>query len=232
MTMPFRFVVVFLLAGAIAYALSIYYSDKNRSERAYQAMLASGQTELAVIQNYLDHHSQKTDDEYDYALRLAAALDSRYLDKVIDYYTSGRLILDTATADIILQQLPSDSIKTNYAAGRIYATNEFNRYHPRKAIKHLEYAALRGDYNAAASLSKIFTQYKCYVGAITWARQANKRDVSSECTQLPVNMNRLNEDEVDATVYNEQEFEIAEREKRLPVLKYARACKLKQPDAK
>jgi hypothetical protein len=62
---------------------------------------------------------------------------------------------------------------------------------------------------------------------VTWAREANKRDISSECTQLPVNMNLLNAAELQATVYNETELDMAKDEKRLPVLRYSTRCELK-----
>ena len=190
-------------------------------------MLDSGNHELSVLKKYLDHHNQKTDPDYDMALRLAARLDAAYLQTLTEYYANGLILLDTATAELILQQLPSESIHANQAAGRIYATREFNKYNPRKAVEHLEYAALRGDNNAAASLSRIYTQHNCYGGAITWAREANKRDLSSECTQLPVDMNLLNGDELDATVYNETELDRADAEKRLPVLRYSNRCELR-----
>jgi hypothetical protein len=222
-----RTVILILIAGAIAYGLSAFYSDKYVSEREFNAMLDSGHHELAIIKNYLDHHNQKTDLNYDTALRLAARYDAGYLQTVTEHYANGLILLDTATAALILQQLPSESLATNQAAGRIYLTNEFNQYNPRKAVEHLEFAALQGDLNAAASLAKIFTQHNCYVGAVTWAREANKRDISSECTQLPVNMNLLNAAELQATVYNETELDMAKDEKRLPVLRYSTRCELK-----
>jgi len=226
-----RIIVLLLITGAIVFGLSFFYSDKYVAEREFNTMVDSGHYQLATIEKYLAQHNQKTDENYDKALRLAAGLDSTYLKRVTELYAKGLIILDTATADRILQQLPSDSIAANQAAGQIYATNEFNHYDPRKAVKYLEFAALRGDYNAAASLSKIFTQHNCYVGAITWAREANKRDIISECTQMPVDMNQLCAEDLQATVYNENELDMARDEKRLPVLRYSKQCPLKNATA-
>lgn len=230
--MPARTAFFILVIGIFACALWFFYSDKYASERAFNAMLDSGHYELSTIKAYLEHHNQKTDVDYDRALRLAARFDAGYLKTVTELYANGRIILDTTTADLILQQLPAESIQLNEAAGRIYATNEFNRYDPRKAVEHLEFAALRGDNNAAASLSQIFTRHNCYVGAVTWAREANKRDISSECTQLPVNMNLLNAQELEATVYNENELDMAGEENRLPVLHYSTRCELKNSNTR
>lgn len=210
----------------LAYSLSVFYSAKNRSERDFNAMLDSGSNNLSVIENFLKQHNQKTDLDYDKALQLAASLDAKYLDEIIHYYAIGNLIFDTKTARIILRQIPSDSVKLNYAAGQIYASNEFNLHNPHKAVTHLEFAAMRGDRNAAASLSKMYTQSNCYIEAITWAKQANKRASSSECTKLPVNINLLSEKQYDAVIYNEDELKAAEKNNRLPELHYSEQCPL------
>ncbi|MDH5573749.1 MAG: hypothetical protein OEY89_18435 [Gammaproteobacteria bacterium] len=225
-----RYGIYILLLCLSGYVLSVYYSDKRVSERDFSAMLASGHNDLVIIENYLKHHNQFTDVDYDQALRIAASLDAKYLDEIIHYYTIGNLVLRTSTAELILQQLPSDSIQLNYAAGRIYASSEFNQYRPKKAVKHLEYAALRGDKNSAATLSEMYTQASCYIEAITWAKQANKRATSSECTQLPVNINLLKPRQLDAVFHNEDELEAAEKNNRLPVLHYSEHCALNEPD--
>ena len=213
-----------LILCLVTYGLSIYYSGKNTSERDYTAMLASGKRDLAIIESYLKHHHQETDVLYDKALSLAAELDVKHLDEIIHYYSIGNLVLDTSSANLILKQLPSDSVPMNYAAGRIYSTNEYNHYNPQKAVTHLEYAALRGDRNAAATLTEIYTRSHCYVEAVTWAKEANKRDTSSECTKLPVNINLLNEKQYDAVLFNEDELDAAQKSERLPNLRYSDQC--------
>lgn len=213
-----------LTLSLFAYLLSIYFSGINSSERNFNAMLISGKSDLKIIENYLKHHNQVTSSDYDKALQLVAQLDEKYLEQVIHYYSTGSLILNTSTADLILQKLPSESSNINFAAGRIYATKEFNQYKPKKAVIHLEYAALRGNKNAAAPLSKIYSRSNCYIEAITWAKQANKRGSSSECTQLPINVNLLSEKQWSAVLYNEDELESANKANRLPILHYSDTC--------
>ncbi len=227
-----KFMLVKILSAAVVisgvlFALSLYYSDRRVSERDYRQMLASGEIELSVIENYLQHHEPVIDSMYNQAVQLAASQDPKHLDLVIDYYTTGRLILKTSTAQLILDRLPSTSIKINHAAGKIYATEEFNLYDPVKAVQLLEYAALRGDWNAAASLAKLYAKASCHVGAVTWAREANRRDITSECSSLPVNINLLSEDELDAATDNEIELARAEKEKRLPLLRYSGSCDIR-----
>lgn len=227
--MPLKFITTALMTGCTIIALSLYYfSDKKISERDFLHMLDSETTDLDTIDNYLQHHGEITSLHYVNALQLAANLDSAYLDKVIDYYTTGRLILKTDTARLILQQLPSDAVNINHAAGNIYATNEFQLYDPQKATQYLEFAALRGDRNAAASLTSLYTNASCYIEAITWARVANRRDSSSECSQLPVDINLLSDEELDATIENEKELSRAVTENRLPELHYSKNCSLRQ----
>ena len=189
-------------------------------------MLDSGNYDLDIIDNYLNHHDQRTDAEYDNAIQLAATLDAKYLDQIAHYYAIGNLLINTSTANLFLQNLPSESIEFNYTAGRIYASNEFNHYNLKIAVKYLEYAALRGIKNAAADLSMIYTEANCYIEAITWAKQANKRSTSSECTKLPVNINLLSEKQWKDVLYNEEEFEAAEASNRLPVLRYSEQCNI------
>ena len=220
-------ILLVLSFGIIIYGISVYFSGSNVSQRDFDAMLSANKTDLTIIENYLNHHNQKTDIDYDKALLLAASLNNHYLQKVIDSFSAGNILLNTSTADLIIKQLPSSSTAHNYAAGRIFATNEFNHYQPEKAVKHLEYAALRGSRNAAATLTTLYAGANCYVEAITWAREANKRDVSSECTQLPVNINSLNEEQLGLIAYNEIELEIAAKENRLPELRYSSDCKLR-----
>ena len=219
---------LFIIISLFAYALSDYYSDRSTSQRELSAMYESGDINLAVLENYLNYHHQETDTDFDKALHLAAELDTKYLEDIVDYYSKGNLILNTSAAQLIIQQLPSESINLNYTAGRIYSSNEFSRYDPLKAVEHLEYAALRGSGNAAASLSEIYTKSNCYIEAITWAKQANKRIITSVCTELPVNVELLNEDQWNAVVHNEDELITAENEKRLPVLRYSNNCNIIQ----
>lgn len=208
-------------------SFSYYYSDKNTSQRDFVHMLNTHTTDLQIIRNYLKHHEQDNSLLYLNAIQLAANLDNSYLDSVLDYYTTGRLILKTDTARLITSKLPSDSVKLNHAAGNIYATHEFQLYNPSKAVKHLEYAALRGDTNAAATLANVYANAKCYIEAITWARVANKRDNSSDCSRLPVNINILSDEELDATIKNENELARADRENRLPLLIYSKYCSIR-----
>jgi|GEM_PF-5811060 len=219
---------LFIIISIFAYALSGYYSDRSTSQRELSAMYESGDINLAILENYLNHHNQETDTDFDKALHLAAELDTKYLEDMVDYYSKGNLVLNTSAAHHILQQLPSESINLNYTAGRIYSSNEFNRHEPLKAVKHLEFAALRGNGNAAASLSEIYTKSNCYIEAITWAKQANKRILTTVCNQLPVNVELLNEEQWSAVIHNEEELITAEREKRLPELRYSENCKISQ----
>lgn len=206
--------------------LAVYSSDKNISEREFSAMLDSGNYDLTIIDNYLNHHDQRTDTGVDQAIQIAATLDAKYLDLIAHYYAIGNLLINTSTANLVIQNLPSTSVEFNYTAGRIYASNEFNHQNLQKAVKHLEYAALRGNKNAAADLSAIYTQASCYTEAITWAKQANKRNTSSKCSQLPVNINLLNQEEWRDVLYNEEELETASASNRLPILRYSEQCSL------
>ena len=215
-----------LILGALAYFFTVYYSDKNVSEREFSHMLDSEKYDLKVIDNYLNHHDQAIDEDFDKAIQIAATLDAKYLDLIAHYYAIGNLVINTSTANLVLQHLPTESIELNYTAGRIYASNEFNHQNLKKAIKHIEYAALRGNKNAAADLSMIYTQANCYIEAITWAKQANKRSISTECTKLPVNINLLSEEEWKSVIYNEEELETAEAHNRLPVLRYSEQCNI------
>ena len=217
---------LFIIISLVAYTLSDYYSDRRTSQRELIAMFESANTNLTIIENYLKHHNQETDSDYDKALHLAAELDTKYLNEIVDYYSIGNLILNTSAAHLILQQLPSESINLNYTAGRIYSSSEFSRYDPLKAVEHLKYAALRGSANAAASLSEIYTKSNCYIEAITWAKQANKRALTTVCSQLPVNVDLLNEEQWSAVIYNEDELITAERDKRLPELRYSENCNI------
>lgn len=209
------------------YILTVYYSDRNVSERDFSTMLDSAIYDLEIIDKYLDHHDQKTDTDYDKAIQLAARLDSKYLDKIAHYYAIGNLLITTSTADLFIQNLPSESIEFNYTVGRIYASEEFNQKNLQKAVEYLEYAALRGNKNAAADLSMLYTQYNCYIEAITWAKQANKRDNSSECSKLPVNINLLSDQQWRDVLFNEEELAAAEASNRLPVLHYSQQCIIK-----
>ena len=213
-------VVILLLTG------SVYFSDKNTSSRKLAAMLENDAADPDIILAYLSHHQHDVDSHYDNALQLIALQSSKHLNEVINYYTHGSFILNVSTADKILEQLPSDSTAINHAAGRIYATQEFGRYDPAKATQHLGYAALRGNKDAAETLSIIYTQSDCLVEAITWAKVANSRDTTSECTKLPVDMQRLNDNEWDAVVHNEQALEIAAKNNTVPLLKYSSRCTL------
>ena len=215
-----------IILSILVYSLSIYYSDKNISERKFSAMLDSGNYDLKIIDNYLSHHDQKTDSGVDTAIQIAATLDDKYLDLIAHYYAIGNLLINTTTANLILRNLPSVSVELNYAAGRIYASNEFNHQNLIKAVEHLEYAALRGNKNAAAELSMIYTKASCYIEAITWAKVANKRSSSSECTKLPVNINLLSDKEWENVIYNEEELETAEAANRISVLRYSELCKI------
>ena len=85
---------------------------------------------------------------------------------------------------------------------------------------------MRRDKNAAADLSRLYGRYNCYVEAITWAREANKRGNSSKCTELPVNINLLSDEEFCATIYNEEELENANKDNRMPILKSSKQCKI------
>lgn len=207
-------------------AVSYYLSDKKTSERDYFSMIHQDIIKLETIQNYLTHHNHATDWEYDQALRLALQQDLEYLPEILEHYTNGTLRLDTATANIIIQQLPSDSILINYAAGRIFSSDEFGHYNARKATIHLEYASLRGDKNAAEILSQLYTRKECYVEAITWAKVANSRDISSECTGLPVDVNLLTEQQWDDVLYNEEALLQARKNKLIAKLKYSQQCEL------
>lgn len=224
--MIFKTTLFILISGVLVYTLSVYYSDKNISEREYSEMLDSGNNDLVIIDNYLNHHDQRTDEGYDKAIQLAAMLDIKYLDQVAHYYAIGNLLINTSTANLVIQNLPSGSIELNYTAGRIYASNEFNLHDPEKAVNYLEYAALRGHKNAAADLSMIYTRSKCYIEAITWAKQANKRSTSSECTKLPININLLSQQQWRDVLYNEKELEAAEASNRLPVIRYSEHCNI------
>lgn len=215
--------VIFIL-GVAYYVFSIYFSDKNVSERELVSMLRSGNEDILVLRKYLNHHDQKVDVDYDRALMIAAKLDQKYLDKAIQYYVTGQLILNVSTANYILEKIPSDSIHENYAAGRIYSTNEFGRYDIDKAVLHLQYSAMRRDKNAAADLSRIYSRYNCYVEAITWAREANKRESISKCTELPVNIDLLSGEDFSATIYNEKELVRAKKDHRVPILKSSQQC--------
>ena len=226
--MSFKIILYALFITTIIYTASIYYSDKNISEREYTTMLAHGDMDISVIENYMTHHQHAVDWEYDQALRLALLLDKKYLNEVVNYYSNGTLRLDIDTANFILQQLPSESIAINQVAGRILATNEFSHYDPFRAVKYLEFAALRGDKNAAETLSQLYTQAECYIEAITWAKVANTRDLSSECTQLPIDVNLLNEKQWDAVLYNEQELESSAKNNNIAKLKYSANCTLKK----
>ena len=212
------------MVSVFAYLLSVYYSDKNVSEREYSAMLESANYDLAIIDNYLAHHDQRIDEGVDTAIQIGATLDTRYLDLIAHYYAIGNLLINTTTANLIIQNLPSTSIELNYSAGRIYASNEFNHHNLQKAVEHLEYAALRGNKNAAADLSKIYTQASCNIEAITWAREANKRSTSSECTKLPIDINQLSAEQWSSVIYNEEELETAQADNRLPNLRYSQQC--------
>lgn len=187
-------------------------------------MLDSGNYDLTIIDNYLEHHDQRTDEGFDQAIQIAASLDAKYLELVAHYYAIGNLLINTATANLVIQNMPSESIELNYTAGRIYASNEFNHQNLQKAVELMEYAALRGSKNAAADLSAIYTQASCYVEAITWAKVANKRSITSECTKLPININLLSEEEWKKVIYNEDELESATASNRLPVLRYSEQC--------
>jgi hypothetical protein len=219
------YILIFFL---FTYLLSIYYSGKNTSEREFSTMIESGNNDLAILENYLNHHDQKIDLNYDKALALAANLDVKYLDELIHYYTIGNLVLTTSSAELILQQLPSESIQLNYAAGRIYASREFNHYIPHKATRHLEYAAIRGDKNAAAIISELYALANCNAEAISWAKQANKQGARSDCAKLPVDIDQLNDKQLDIVIYNENEFEAAKKASRLPELHYSDACVLNE----
>ena len=205
---------------------SVYYSDKNISEREYATMLAHGDMNIMIIENYMTHHNHDIDWKYDQALRLALLLDKKHLAEIINYYSNGTLRLDIDTANIILQQLPSNSIAINHVVGKILASNEFSQYNPVQAVKHLEYAALRDDKNAAETLSQLYTQAECYIEAITWAKAANKRALSSECTQLPIDVNLLSEEQWDAVLYNEKALEYSYKNKLAAKLKYSTNCRL------
>ena len=126
--MSLKTISMIFILGLSYYVMSIYYSDKKVSERELVSMLRSGDEDIIILRKYLNHHDQKVDANYDKALMIAAKLDQKYLDKAIQYYVAGQLILDVSTANIILEKLPSDSIRENYAAGRIYSTDEFEKY--------------------------------------------------------------------------------------------------------
>lgn len=222
--MSFKKIILLLDVVFIVYLASVYFSDKKTSERNFNNMLITGNIDISIIENYIKHNPQYEGEYFNKAMLLAAELDDKYLDKLITLYSRGEILLTTSTAKLILNKLPSDSININYVAGRIYSSNEFNEYNPQKAVKLLNYAALRDNKNAAEILSQIYTQSNCYIEAITWAKQANKRGISSECTELPVNVNLLTDDEWDAVVYNEDEIESAIKSKRLPKLRYSDKC--------
>ena len=224
--MSLKTIFMIFILGLSYYVMSIYYSDKKVSERELVSMLRSGDEDIIILRKYLNHHDQKVDSDYDKALMIAAKLDQKYLDKAIQYYVAGQLILDVSTANIILEKLPSDSIRENYAAGRIYSTDEFEKYDLDKAVLHLQYSAMRRDKNAAADLSIMYSRYNCYVEAITWAREANKRGSSSKCTELPVNINLLSDEEFRATIYNEEELEKSKKDNRMPILKSSKQCRI------
>jgi len=224
--MLFKTILYSLVISSFIFITLIYYSDKNISEREYSTMLDRGDMDIIVIENYMAHHQHAVDWEYDQALRLALLLDKKYLNEVVDYYSNGTLRLDIDTANFILQQLPSESIAINHVAGRILASNEFSQHDPFRAVKYLEYSALRDDKNAAETLSQLYTQAECYIEAITWAKIANKRSLSSECTQLPIDVNLLNEEQWDAVLYNEKALEAAGKNNHVAKLKYSANCTL------
>lgn len=215
-----------LILCVLVIAACYYLSDKKTSERDYFSMIHQGNIKLETIHNYLTHHNHSTDWEYDQALRLAIKQDIKYLPEILEHYNNGSLRLDTATANIIIQQLPSDSKVINYAAGRIFSSNEYGHFDVIKATAHLEYASLRGDKNAAEILFQLYSEKECYVEAITWAKVANSRDISSECTQLPVDVNLLTEQQWDDVLYNEEELEQARKNNRIAKLKYSKQCEL------
>jgi len=205
---------------------SIYFSEKNSSERKFLNMLKNNALDSEIIWNYLSHHQHKIDSYYDTALQLAALDNIKYLHEVIYYYTHGSFILNVSTANRILQQLPSSSTAINHAAGRIYSTHEFGHYNLNQAAHHLEYAALTGDKNAAETLSIIYAESACLVEAVTWAKVANSRDLSSECSKLPVDVNRLSNEEWDAVIYNEEALEKSIKNNSIASLKYSSDCTL------
>lgn len=222
--MIYKAVFLSIIISVFVYTLAVYNSDKNRSEREFSSMLDTGHYDLTIIDNYLKHHDQRTDAGVDTAIQIAATLDSKYLAQIAHYYAIGNLLINTTTANLIIQNLPSKSIELNYTAGRIYASDEFNHKNLKKAVQHLEYAALRGNKNAAADLTRIYTEANCYIEAITWAKEANKRKTSSECTKLPVNINLLSDKQWKKVIYNEQELEKAKADQRLPALMYSEQC--------
>ena len=218
------FVSLFLLM--LVFSALFYFSDKNISERKYNEMIEHGGNNIEIIKNYMSHLQHDLDWEYDQALRLAVSMDISYLDEIIDYYANGTFRLDTTTADIILKQLPSKSILINYVVGRIYSTNEFGHHNPVKSVIHLEFAALKGDKNAAEVLSQHYTHAECHIEAITWAKVANSRNLSSECTQLPIDVNLLTEQQWDAVLYNEDALDIAGKNNTMAKLKYSEQCSI------
>lgn len=217
---------VYFIITAIAFVsfLSLFYSGKAISERNFRNMLENNEIKLDVIDDYLAHHEQRTDEGVDLALQLAATMDTQYLDPIAHYYSIGNMLINMSTAKLFIQNLPSESIDYNYTVGRIYSSKEFNQYNPDKAVMHLDYAALRGNLNAAADLSKLYTEASCYVEAITWAKQANKKANRSECTKLPVNINLLSDEQWQDVIFNEEELEAAKSQNRLPKLRYSDQC--------
>ncbi len=207
-------------------ALLLYFSPANRIERSYAAMMESGVLDLGILEAYIQRHEAMNNVQYNRALNQAALLDDGYLLKVVEHYADGSFILFADTAERILSKLPSESIKFNLVAGRIYETDEFGLQNVNKAAYYLSYAALRGNGPAAKHLANVYLKANCPVEAATWAKVVNASDDVSPCGTLPVDVNKFSDAEWNSVLVNSDKILESRATGEIPRIEFHSTCSI------
>lgn len=221
-----KYVFILITSLLLGSSGAFYFSDENISERQLNAMLETGEMNIEILNSYLDSHDYETDWQYDKALNLAALISEKRLAQLTQYYADGSFQLTMKTANKIINSLPSDSVNMNLSAGRIFLTDEFGMRNLKKSVSHLEYAALRGNQNAAEYLALMYKDANCLSEAATWSKIANTRKTISECGQIIVDVNLLNSEEWDAVLYNVDAIRDSYKTGTIASLKHPGTCSL------
>jgi len=216
---------VLLLAVFLITLAGFYFSEANRASRAYQSMLEHGHMDLQIIDAYI-RTRETPDPAYYQALNLAALLDDHYLEEVVALYARAQIILKPATAGRILSLLPSESITVNTAAGRMMAGSHYGHEDPKRAVRLLEYSALRGDKDAAEYLSDLYRRFDCPIAAANWAQVSNERDRISACSKIVIEPAAFSGNDWRQIADNERKIKDAWSAETIPVLEYSEDCVL------
>lgn len=216
-----------LILAVTIVVMLVMYLPVYMVERNYDAMTQAGDLDLDILEAYMKRHEPLDDVGYNRALNQAALLDDRYLQKVVERYAEGSFILFTDTAQRILSRLPSESIKFNLVAGRIYETDEFGLQDFNKAAYYLSYAALRGNGPSAKHLANVYIKVNCPVEAAIWAKVVNASDDVSPCGTLPVDVNRFSDAEWDNVLINSDKILQSRTTGEIARIEYQSNCPLK-----